>query len=61
MAISQEQAERVVRAAVKKSLEIGVNMNIAVVDNGAHLKSFVRMDGAFIGSIDIAFKKSQNR
>ena len=33
-------------------------MDIAVVDSGANLKAFVRMDGAFLGSIDIAIKKA---
>ena len=34
-------------------------MDIAVVDAGANLKAFVRMDGAWLGSIDIAMKKAR--
>jgi uncharacterized protein GlcG (DUF336 family) len=34
-------------------------MNIAVVDAGANLKAFIRMDGAWLGSIDIAIKKAR--
>jgi uncharacterized protein GlcG (DUF336 family) len=44
------------RAAAR---EIGVPMNIAVLDAAAHLKSFVRMDGALLGSIDIALGKAR--
>ncbi|MHC5114788.1 MAG: GlcG/HbpS family heme-binding protein [Planctomycetota bacterium] len=56
--ISLEQAQACVRAAVAKSAEMGVKMDIAVVDAGGNLKAFVRMDGAWIGSIDIAQKKA---
>lgn len=45
-------------AAQERATEIGVPMDIAVVDDGADLKAFVRMDGAFLGSIDIAIKKA---
>lgn len=34
-------------------------MDIAVVDAGANLKAFIRMDGAFLGSIDISIKKAR--
>lgn len=57
--ISLEQANRVVAAAVKKAEEINTKMDIAVVDAGANLKAFVRMDGAWLGSIDIAQKKAR--
>lgn len=52
-------AEKIVAAAKKKSSEIGAKMNIAVVDAGANLKAFVRQDGAWLGSIDIAIKKAR--
>ncbi len=45
--------------ALEKSKEIGVKMNVAVVDAGANLKAFARMDGAWLGSIDIAIKKAR--
>lgn len=57
--ISLEQANEVVDAALKKAGEMGVKMDIAVVDAGANLKAFVRMDGAWLGSIDIAQKKAR--
>lgn len=57
--ISLDQANRVVAAAVKKAEEINTKMDIAVVDAGANLKAFVRMDGAWLGSIDIAQKKAR--
>ncbi len=57
--ISLEQARAAVNAALGKSKEIGVKMDIAVVDAGANLKAFARMDGAWLGSIDIAIKKAR--
>ena len=57
--VSLEQARAAVNAALGKSKEIGVKMDIAVVDAGANLKAFARMDGAWLGSIDIAIKKAR--
>ena len=57
--ITQVQAERVLQAALKKAVEQGVPMNIAVVDAGGNLKGFIRQDGAFLGSIDISIKKAR--
>ena len=57
--ITLEQAHTAVAAALEKSQEIGAKMDIAVVDAGANLKAFVRMDGAWLGSIDIAIKKAR--
>lgn len=59
MNISLEQAEKITTAAKKKALEINTKMNIAVVDAGANLVSFVRMDGAWLGSLDISIKKAK--
>jgi uncharacterized protein GlcG (DUF336 family) len=53
-----EDARRVIAAAEKKAAEIGQPMNIAVADEGGNLVSHVRMDGAWIGSVDIAIKKA---
>jgi uncharacterized protein GlcG (DUF336 family) len=36
-----------------------LDMNVAVVDAGANLKAFARMDGAWLGSIDIAIKNAK--
>ena len=57
--LTLESARAAVNAALEKSEEIGVKMNIAVVDAGANLKAFARMDGAWLGSIDIAIKKAR--
>ncbi len=57
--ITLEQAQKIVAAAQAKAAEIGTKMNIAVVDAGANLKAFARMDGAWLGSIDISIKKAK--
>ena len=56
--INLQTALQVIHAAREKAQEIGQPQNIAVVDNGGHLVAFVRMDGAWLGSIDIAIKKA---
>ena len=53
-----EDARRVIAAAERKAGELGQPMNIAVVDAGGNLVSHVRMDGAWLGSIDISMKKA---
>ena len=57
--ITLKQANAAVAAAVAKAEQIGVRMNIAVVDAGANLKAFARMDGAWLGSIDISIRKAR--
>src|SRR5690348_4311686 len=57
--ITLRQANAVVKAAQKKAEEMNVKMDIAVVDAGANLKAFIRMDGAWLGSIDISIKKAK--
>jgi uncharacterized protein GlcG (DUF336 family) len=57
--ITLTQAQAAVAAALGKSAELGVLMDIAVVDAGANLKAFARMDDAWLGSIDIAIKKAR--
>jgi len=59
MDITLEQAEAISNAAKQKAKEIGVPMNIAIVDAGANLKAFHRMENAWLGSIDIAIKKAK--
>src|SRR5262247_1689913 len=56
--IDLETARKVIAAAEKKAAEIGQPMNIAVVDSGGNLVAHVRMDGAWIGSIDISINKA---
>ena len=53
-----EDARRAITAAEKKSTEIGQPMNIAISDEGGNLVAHVRMDGAWLGSIDISIKKA---
>ena len=57
--ITLDQAHAAVKAAIRKSEEMGVKMDIAVVDTGVRLKAFARMDGAWRGSIDIAQRKAR--
>ncbi|MCH8151966.1 MAG: heme-binding protein [Planctomycetes bacterium] len=57
--ISAVQARAIVDAAKAKAAQINTKMNIAVVDAGGNLKAFLRMDGAWLGSIDIAIKKAR--
>jgi uncharacterized protein GlcG (DUF336 family) len=57
--ISLDAAHAVIMAASAKSKEIGTKMDIAIVDAGGNLKAFVREDGAWLGSIDIAIKKAK--
>jgi len=56
--ITLELARRIIAAAEKKAEEIKQPMNIAVVDAGGNLVAFARMDGAWLGSIQIAQKKA---
>jgi uncharacterized protein GlcG (DUF336 family) len=57
--ITLTQAQKVIEAAKAKAKEQGTLMDIAVVDAGGNLKAFVRMDGAFLGSIDISIRKAR--
>jgi uncharacterized protein GlcG (DUF336 family) len=57
--ITLERARAVVEAALEKAQQMGLKMNIAVVDAGANLKAFARMDGAWLGSIDISIRKAR--
>jgi uncharacterized protein GlcG (DUF336 family) len=57
--ITLDQAHAALEAAAKKAQEINTKMDICVVDAGGNLKAFARMDGAWLGSIDIAIKKAK--
>jgi uncharacterized protein GlcG (DUF336 family) len=56
--VTLADARRVIAAAEKKAAEIGQPMNIAVVDQGGNLVAHVRMDNAWIGSVDISINKA---
>ncbi|ARQ58213.1 short-chain dehydrogenase/reductase SDR family domain-containig protein [Rhizobium sp. Kim5] len=57
--ITIDDARRVIAAGEARANEIGVPVNITVLDAGAHLKAFSRMDGAVLGSIDLAMGKAR--
>src|SRR6267154_1215682 len=57
-AVKLEDARRVISAAENKAMEIGQPMNIAVADEGGNIVTHIRMDNAWIGSIDISMKKA---
>ena len=57
--ITQHQARTLIAAGEARADVLGVPVNIAVLDAGAHLKAFVRQDGAVLGSIDIAVNKAR--
>src|SRR6202023_1526448 len=57
-AVKLEDARKIISAAEKKAKEIGQPMNIGVADEGGNLVAHVRMDGAWIGSLDISQKKA---
>lgn len=59
MNITLAQAEKAIVAAKQKAKAIDTKMNIAVVDAGANLVAFGRMDGAWLGSLDISIKKAK--
>ncbi|KAA9159773.1 heme-binding protein [Amycolatopsis acidicola] len=52
-------AQKVLDAALAKAGEIGQPMNVAVVDDGAHLLAFARQDGAILASVEIAIGKAR--
>jgi uncharacterized protein GlcG (DUF336 family) len=56
--MTMEKAQKIIEAGIVKAKQIGQPMNIAVVDAGANLTAFARMDGAWLGSIDIAINKA---
>jgi uncharacterized protein GlcG (DUF336 family) len=56
--VSLDDAQRVIQAGIAKAKEIGSPSNIAVADAGGNLLAFARMEGAWLGSIDIAINKA---
>ena len=59
MQMTTQQADRVLQASIQKAGELGISVCIAILDAGGHLKSFHRMDGAWLGVIDVAIKKAK--
>ena len=58
MELNAHQARTVIEGAETRARELGLPVVIAVLDSGAHLKAFQRMDGAVLASIDIAIRKA---
>jgi uncharacterized protein GlcG (DUF336 family) len=56
--VTLDDARRVIAAGERKAAALKQPMNIAVVDGGGNLVAHVRMDGAWIGSIDVAIDKA---
>ncbi|WP_452224458.1 GlcG/HbpS family heme-binding protein [Lacinutrix chionoecetis] len=59
MSITLKQAENIINKAKEKAIDTDTKMNISVVDEGANQVAFIRMDGAWLGSADIALKKAK--
>ena len=59
MHVTYKQAKQMIEAAINKAKKTGVTSCVAVVDSGASLKAFLRMDDAWVGSIDVAIKKAK--
>jgi uncharacterized protein GlcG (DUF336 family) len=59
MPLTSDEAEAVVKAAKARAADIGLAVSVVVLDLGGHLKAFSRMDGAWLGSIDVAMKKAR--
>jgi len=58
--LTLEGAKAVLEAAERRAREIGVPMDVAVVDDGGHLLTFSRMDGAKLSSVEIAINKAHS-
>ncbi|HEY8160586.1 MAG TPA: heme-binding protein [Methylobacter sp.] len=59
MHVAYEQAEQIIDAAVNKAKETGTPSCITVMDSGANLKAFRRMDDTWVNSIGVAIKKAK--
>lgn len=59
MHVTIDDAQNIINAARKAAQKNKTQMCIAIVDSGANLKAFHRMDDAWVGSIDIAIKKAK--
>jgi len=57
--VTTRQAQAIIAAGKARAEQLGVSVNIAVLDAGTHLKAFCRMDHAVLGSIDLAIGKAR--
>jgi uncharacterized protein GlcG (DUF336 family) len=58
VSLNLDDARKIIAAGERKAIEIGIPYNIAVADSGGGLISHIRMDGAWLGSVDIAINKA---
>ena len=56
--VALETAQAVLTAARNEAERLGLDMSIAVVDEGGNLKAFIRMDGAELAGVDLARDKA---
>ncbi len=59
MQITSDHADALIRAARAKAADMGIAVSVVVLDVAGHLKAFSRMDGAWLGTIDVAMKKAR--
>ena len=60
MQISKDKADCAAKAACEKADELGIAVSVVVLDAGANMKTFSRMDGAWLGSIDVRRQEGPN-
>lgn len=59
MTMSSQAAMAMINRAAQYASDIGVPVCLAIVDSGAHLIAFLRMDGAILGAVDVAQRKAR--
>ncbi|WP_088181846.1 GlcG/HbpS family heme-binding protein [Sphingobium sp. Z007] len=59
MTLTMTQANVMIATGTARARDLGIAANVAVLDAAAHLKAFVRMDGAVLGSIDVSIGKAR--
>lgn len=57
--MNQILAQQIIAKAEEKASNLGVNVCIAITDQGGHLTAFKRMDKAFTGSVEVAIAKAK--
>ena len=57
--LTSQIARNLISVAEEKAHLLGINVSIAITDKGAHLLEFRRMDGAILGSGDVAMRKAR--
>jgi uncharacterized protein GlcG (DUF336 family) len=58
LSVDLADARQIISAGERKAKELGVPYSIAVADASGGLVAHVRMDGAWLGSVDIAINKA---